>query len=298
MSRNLDIASLRSLVAIADAKGVTRAAERINLSQSAVSMQIRRLEDAFGSKLLMRQGRGVVLTPNGEQLVSYARRLVRLNDEAWLRLTTDELEGELRFGVPADIVYPHVPYVLRQAREAYPRIKITLVSDVTLGLKEQLDHGALDLILTTERRLEAGGETLLEAPLQWVGKNGGTAHLRRPLPMALCANCALKPDLLTSLDSAGIPWEITAETDSDAAVDATVAADLAIKPVVGTHYGPNQSPIPATSLPLLAPVQVNLYTSENVLVVKLAELVRVAYSMSVQELGEAELIEQKASGFR
>lgn len=298
MSRNLDISALRSLVAIADAKGVTRAAERINLSQSAVSMQIRRLEDAFGSKLLMRQGRGVVLTASGEQLVSYARRLVRLNDEAWERLTTDELEGELRFGMPADIVYPHVPYVLRQAREAYPRIKITLVSDVTRALKEQLDRGALDLILTTERHLEDGGETLLEAPLQWVGKTGGTAHLRRPLPMAICSNCALKPDLLTALDSANIAWEITAETDSDAAVDATVAADLAVKPVVGTHYGNNQTVVPPTSLPPLPSVQVNLYATDNPLVSKLAELVRTAYSMSAEELDKAELVDRKVSGFR
>ena len=261
-------------------------------------MQIRRLEEAFGAKLLMRQGRGVALTANGEQLVSYARRLVRLNDEAWMRLTADDLEGELRFGVPADIVYPHVPYVLRQAREAYPRIKITLVSDVTLALKEQLDHGALDLILTTERRLEERGETLLEAPLQWVGKTGGTAHLRRPLPMALCNNCALKPDLLTALDSASIAWEIVAETDSDAAVDATVAADLAIKPVVGTYYGINQMPVHATSLPPLQPVQINLYSSEDALVTKLAELVRVAYAMSAEELDEAELVDRKVSGYR
>ena len=284
MSRNLDIGALRSLVAIADAKGVTRAAERINLSQSAVSMQMRRLEDAFGTKLLMREGRGVVLTATGEQLVSYARRLVRLNDEAWLRLTADELEGELRFGVPADIVYPHVPWVLRQARAAYPRIKITLVSDLTRMLKQQLDHGALDLILTTEHHKADGGETLTETPMQWVGKTGGTAHLRRPLPIALCSNCVLKPDLLASLDSANIAWEIVAETDSDAAVDATVAADLAVKPVVGTHYGPDQAPVPATSLPALAPVQINLYSTGDALVSKLAEQVRSAYARSAEEL--------------
>lgn len=284
MPRNLDISALRSLVAIADAKGVTRAAERINLSQSAVSMQVRRLEDAFGTKLLMREGRGVALTASGEQLVSYARRLVRLNDEAWTRLTTDELEGELRLGVPADIVYPHVPWVLQQARERYPRIKITLVSDLTHALKDQLDRGALDIILTTERRLDPGAENLHVAALNWVGKRGGTAHLQRPLPIALCTNCVLKPELLETLDNNNIPWEIVAETDSDAAVNATVAADLAVKPVVGNHFLPEQNPVPALSLPELADVQINLYYNNNPLVTNLAELVRSAYALTDQEL--------------
>ncbi|MEM9323841.1 MAG: LysR family transcriptional regulator, partial [Pseudomonadota bacterium] len=85
MIRNLDIAALRSLVAIADTRGVTRAASQFNLTQSAVSMQIKRLEALLDQKLLMREGRGVVLTKVGEQLVDYARRVIAINDEAWSR---------------------------------------------------------------------------------------------------------------------------------------------------------------------------------------------------------------------
>ncbi len=114
MSRNLDLTALRSFVAVADAGGVTRAAGFLNLTQSAVSMQIKRLEEALDLALLDRTGRGVALTPSGEQLLSYARRMVALNDEAWTRLTCQSHEGEIVLGVPHDIVYPAIPQVLQR----------------------------------------------------------------------------------------------------------------------------------------------------------------------------------------
>src|SRR4028118_150133 len=95
MPRNLDLTALRSFVTVADAGGVTRAAGLLNLTQSAVSMQLKRLEESLGLRLLDRSGRGVSLAPAGERLLGYARRMVALNDEAWARLSTREAEGEL-----------------------------------------------------------------------------------------------------------------------------------------------------------------------------------------------------------
>ena len=120
--RNLDVSSLRSLVAIADARGVTRAAERVNLTQSAVSMQMKRLEQQTGQSLLQKDGRGVVLTRAGEQLLAYARQIIATNDEAWHRLTDTPFDDELRVGIPADVVYPLVPEVLRRVRKSMPRL--------------------------------------------------------------------------------------------------------------------------------------------------------------------------------
>ena len=104
MPRNLDLTALRSFVAVADAGGVTRAAGLLNLTQSAVSMQIKRLEEALGLTLLDRSRRGVALTAEGEQLLRYARRMVALNDEAVARMTANEYEGEITLGVPHDVV--------------------------------------------------------------------------------------------------------------------------------------------------------------------------------------------------
>ena len=104
--RNLDIAALRSFVTVAELGGVTRAAERLNLTQSAVSMQLKRLEAALDPQLLAREGRGIGLTREGEQLLGYGRRMVRLNDEAWDRMMHAEFQGRVNFGVPEDIVRP------------------------------------------------------------------------------------------------------------------------------------------------------------------------------------------------
>ena len=114
MARNLDVTALRSFVAVADEGKVTAAAARLNLTQSAVSMQLKRLEEALDQALFDRSGRGVALTSEGELLLSYARRMIALNDEIWSRMTHEDFEGELIFGVPHDIVYPHVPTVLRR----------------------------------------------------------------------------------------------------------------------------------------------------------------------------------------
>ena len=112
--RNLDITVLRSFVAVAEAGGVTRAAGFLNLTQSAVSMQLKRLEEMLGLRLLERSGRGVSLTPAGAQLLSYAQRMVEMNDEIYTRLTCQSWEGEIVLGVPHDIVYPVIPQVLQR----------------------------------------------------------------------------------------------------------------------------------------------------------------------------------------
>jgi DNA-binding transcriptional LysR family regulator len=156
MPRHLDLPALRSLVTVAEVGGVTRAAGRLHLTQSAVSMQLKRLEDALGQPLLDRTGRGVALTAQGEHLVAHARRLLALNDEIWGRMTAQEFEGEVNFGVPHDIIYPHVPVVLQTFAADYPRVRVVLHSSFTTDLKTRMARGEMDLILTTEAGTDAG----------------------------------------------------------------------------------------------------------------------------------------------
>ena len=135
MARNLDLTSLRSFVTIADVGGVTRAAGVLNLTQSAVSMQIKRLEDMLGATVLDRSARTVALTPVGEQLLSYARRMVALNDEVYGLLTLPQFEGEVVLGVPHDIVYPAIPQVLQLFAREFPKVKVRLLSSFTRILR-------------------------------------------------------------------------------------------------------------------------------------------------------------------
>ena len=118
--RNLDIAALRSFVTVAELGGLTRAAEKLNLTQSAVSMQLKWLEAALDQQLVAREGRDICLTHKSEQLLAYCRRMVRLNEEAWDRMMHAEFTRRVNFGAPEEIVRPCVSLMMRDFIDAYP----------------------------------------------------------------------------------------------------------------------------------------------------------------------------------
>ncbi|MEP2030983.1 MAG: LysR family transcriptional regulator [Paracoccaceae bacterium] len=280
--RNLDITTLRSFVAVADSGGVTRAAGFLHLTQSAVSMQLKRLEEMLGLDLLDRSGRGIALTASGEQLLTYARRMVALNDEVITRLTDQEFEGELTLGVPHDIVYPFIPRVLQQFNTAFPRVKVHLVASYTKSLKEQHEKGEADLILTTENDKNEGSETLVNLPLLWIGAPGGSAWRQRPLRIAFCRHCTFRPRVIEALDNAGINWELAVDTDSDRTIEATVAADLAVHGVIGGTEPAHLARIDhGGALPDLPVQKINLYgadTNKGEVVNNMADLLRRAFA--------------------
>ncbi len=281
MPRNLDLTALRAFVTVAETGGVTRAAGQLNLTQSAVSMQLKRLEEALGQPLLDRNGRGIGVTAQGEQLLSYGRRMLTLNDEVWARMRDDAFEGELRFGVPHDIVYPHVPGILQRFAAEYPRVRVELISSFTRSLRQQYARGEVDLILTTEQGLDHGGETLQAQRLTWVGAPGGTAWRQRPLRLAFETACIFRPLVQRALDDAGIAWDMVVNSDSTRTVDATVSADLAVHANMDGNATPYLEAIDhGGALPDLAEVLINMYhtpRSDMPLIEVLADYVRGAY---------------------
>jgi len=281
MPRNLDLTTLRSFVAVADSGGVTRAAGFLNLTQSAVSMQLKRLEEAVGLQLLDRTGRTVSLTASGEQLLGYARRIMALNDEVYARMTDQAYEGEVVLGVPHDIVYPHIPQVLQRFHIDYPRVKVQLVSSFTRFLKEQFARGECDIILTTEDGIDAGAETLTSLPLVWLGARDGSIWKQRPLRLAFENRCGFRMGVQAALDQAGIPWEMAIESDQSRTIEASVSADLAVH-VMLEGAEPEHSEIIQHNgaLPQLQHYNINLYVADptkNILIQHLAGLVRQAY---------------------
>lgn len=263
MPRNLDMTSLRSFVAVADAGGVTRASGFLNLTQSAVSMQLKRLEDLIGVTLFDRSSRRLALTGAGEQMLGYARRMLELNDEVLGRLTSTEYEGEIRLGVPHDIVYPRIPKVLQRFNTDFPRMKVALLSSYTSKLKDQFARGEVDLILTTENSLDAGGETLMERPLVWVGAEGGTIWRQRPLRLAFEHACIFRAGVQSALDRAAISWEMAVESDQTRTIEASVSADLAVHACIEGAEPPYMQRIDHNGvLPDLPHIQINLYASE------------------------------------
>ncbi|MEE9428773.1 MAG: LysR family transcriptional regulator [Paracoccaceae bacterium] len=264
MPRNLDLTALRSFVAVSDAGGVTRAAGFLNLTQSAVSMQLKRLEESMDIQLLDRSARTIALTASGEQLLGYARQMLSLNDEVYSRLTHQAFEGEIVVGVPHDIVYPAIPNVLRRFNAEYPRVKVQLLSSYTRGLKEQFSRGECDMILTTEDGVDAGGENLVTLPLVWIGAQGGIAWRQRPLRLAFEYRCFFRKMVQGALNEVNIPWEMAIESEQSRPIEAAVSADLAVHTMIEGTAPPQCEVIQhGGNLPDLESVSINMYLAKN-----------------------------------
>jgi DNA-binding transcriptional LysR family regulator len=240
MRRDIDTALLRAFVAVVETGSVTGAAALLNLTQAAVSQQLKRLEELFGMELFERHHKRLALRQNGERLLAHAHKLIALNDEVWEAMCAPAYEGEVRLGVPHDIVGPYLPPILRRFDKAWPRVRVSLRCMTTPQLLELLRKGSIDLTLTTEQHCGASGETLLEDDLVWVGAMNGSAHGRDPLPVSLGdEKCEFRAVLLKALRDVGRDWRPVCEVSSMEPLLASIEADLAISGLLRTtipHY--------------------------------------------------------------
>ena len=276
--RNLDISALRSFVTVAELGGVTRAAERLNLTQSAVSMQLKRLETAFDQPLMQRHGRGVCLTSEGEQLLGYGRRMVKLNDETWNRMMHEAFESRVSFGVPEDIVRPYVTGMLREFVGAFPRARINMVSSISRLLLKQFEEGRIEVMLTTEPAATGAGECLYRAPLKWYVGRDSEIFRQRPLPLAAKPDCIFLPVARDALEGAGISWETPYQANDWRDLVAFVSAGLAVEtnmPYMARIKDWHEVPVEG-GLPLLPDFGVFLYVREDAspLALQLAGIIR------------------------
>lgn len=261
MPHNLDVSLLRAFVAVVDAGGMTAAAGSLNLTQAAVSQQIKRLEETVGDALVTRDRRGMELTPAGERLYGRAKRLLSLNDEIWSEMTTPVYEGEVRLGIPSDIITTYLPTFLKGFTRRYPRVQISLHSGSSAGLRAKLAAGKVDVVLATEMACDPAGENLVMDRLVWVGARAGEAAWQRPLPVSIgCSDCAFRAPIREALQKAGIEWRSVSEVTNTSAQVATVAADIAVMAWMASTVPANLDVLgPETGLPLLPPFLVNLY---------------------------------------
>jgi DNA-binding transcriptional LysR family regulator len=255
---------------------MTSAANLLNLTQAAVSQQIKRLEDAFEAQLFERDRRGLRLTGAGERLFGKAKRLLALNDEIWAEMTTPIYTGEVRLGIPYDIVSIYLPPVLKTFAQAYPKIAISLECQSSFFLLEGLKAGNLDLAVTTELGCGPHGESLVIDRLVWAGAKGGGAHRQRPLPLSLGnENCAFRPPVLKALMEAGIDWRPVSEISNMDALNATVQTDLAVGALLASTVPPNLEILgPGSGLPPLPQFSINLYLPKTGATPIAAELAR------------------------
>ena len=261
MRRNIDTSLLRSFVAVAETGSMTTAAKQLHLTQAAVSQQIKRLEELFDRQLFDREQRRLALTSSGGMLLAKAPRLLAMNDEIWATMTAPEFVGEVRLGVPGDIISAYIPPILKSFDKAWPDVRVFIAAGVTVDLQEQLKNGDIDLCLTTEQNPKKGGEKLLREPLVWVGAPNGTAYLRDPLPVALGdQSCIFRNAVLERLAKEGRNWRSVCDTSAMQPLYVSVEADLGVTALLASSVPPNLVVLgPEADLPRLPDFHICLY---------------------------------------
>lgn len=264
MMRDLDIATLRSLQAVAEYGAVTRAAEALNMTQSAMSMQIKRLEQVFDRPLLEKAGRGVVLSDFALALLEESRKLVARNDAILARFTGIRPRGRLRLGISSNSLTITVPRAVRAFRAEHPQIEFVVTNLPTRDLLVQFDRGDQDVILTTEFSCPDRAEHLCKVDLSWQGAIGGTAWHQRPLPFSQSSVCAYRSIGVAALERAGIEWFAVSDGGGGETESVMTRADLGVSihphgfAVVGIepvdHGG---------ALPPLPPTWINMYLTDG-----------------------------------
>jgi DNA-binding transcriptional LysR family regulator len=253
MPQNLDIELLRTLVAIADYGGFSQAADRQHRTQSAISLQMKRLEELSGKALFRKVGRRRMLTETGELLLNYARRILSLHDEAASMLQPNPLEGYLRLGISQDFADRGLAVILAQFTRSHPSVRLDVQVDTSARLVEGIRTEQLDLAAAFQNPGDPG-EKLGQMPLQWIVPDPFIWQPSTPLPLVMFAtNCLFRTRVVNALDLAGIPWRIAYTSPSLPGILAAVDAGL------GVTARPSNKHHNDYGLPPLKPIELALY---------------------------------------
>ncbi|MBL4757939.1 MAG: LysR family transcriptional regulator [Rhizobiales bacterium] len=235
MQTLLETDVLRTFLSIAETGSFSAAAISIGRTPSAVSMQMKKLEQQLERDLFIRQGRGVVLSTDGEEMVSYARRILHINEEAVAHFTQPHLEGAVRIGTADDFATRFLPIALAKFARAYPKVQVEVVCDLSVNLIPQVERGLLDMTLVSQTNTLTHitrGIPIWRERLVWAVHEDGQAAERRPLPLALCpGKCAWRASALRALDEADIDYHIAYTSTHYAGQQAAIVADLALAPM-------------------------------------------------------------------
>ncbi len=275
MTPTLDIDLLRSLVAFADHGSFTKAAGVVGRTQSAVSMQMKRLEEMLGKALFARDGRELVLTPDGERMVGYARRMLKLHEEAVASFAEPLLTGTVRVGIPDDYAVSVLPTLFSRFAESYPGVHLEVHCESSDLLYPRIRNGALDLAVLTEQDIDRGGRLLRQEPVVWATSRQHLTHRMDPLPLAVFpAPCVFRKWATQRLEAMARPYRIAYSSRSMAAIAVAVTSGLAITPIVRSSMTPDMRVLTEEDgFPPLQEARISLYQAANAADPAIARLV-------------------------
>jgi DNA-binding transcriptional LysR family regulator len=235
----LELDVLRTFVAIAETGSFTAAASAVFRTPSAVSMQIKKLEEMLRCQVFTRDARSVTLTTDGEVLIGYARRMLAINRDAVSKFVVPDVAGVVRLGSPDDYGERVLPSVLKRFAQSHPNVAVDVIIDQSGKLRRRLAERELDLTLFTVcKNIPAEAEVLLTEPIVWGGARGGSAHLRKPLPVSVWEEgCAWRADAIEALGRDGVDYRVAYMSAHTAGQRSAILADLAVAPLPRSFIG-------------------------------------------------------------
>lgn len=226
---NLDPTLLRTFVAVHETGSFTRAAERLHLTQSAISHQIRRLEELLGRPLLHRTTRSLAVTDDGEDLLPYAQQILGALDCLGQRFRPSPISGEVRFGAPENFVGDRLPSLLRQFARAFPSVRLDVRVNMQLDLRTLIRDGELDLAVIMTPGDSEEGTRIRQTQLVWVAGESFELPKASALPLAFFPTpCINRRVGISALDEIGVKWQTVFTSPSQQGISAAILSGLAI----------------------------------------------------------------------
>jgi DNA-binding transcriptional LysR family regulator len=279
---NLQTDYLRTFIALVDTKGFTRAGRQVNRSQSAVSMQIKRLEDEIGKKLFERTGKTVKLTAEGNILIKHAMRIVKEHDNAVRALSKPDLEGFVRFGSPEHYTIGVLPKLLARFASAYPDVVVEMRCENSDEIKKDVETGELDVGICTQ--ISDGGQVISHDPVVWVAAPGFIRQRHQSLSVAVFeAGCIFRTWALEALEKSGISYRIVYVSRSISGLIDAVRAGLAVAPIIRSNVPPDLKIVGLENgLPVLPVSNIVLHKTKKVT----SEIIECFSEHIIQSFGE------------
>ncbi|WP_424813128.1 LysR family transcriptional regulator [Roseococcus sp. YIM B11640] len=252
----LDPVLLRSFQAVAELRGFSAAAQQLGLRQSTVSGHVRRLEEACGRRLFLRDTHRVRLTPDGEAMLGFARSVLDTEARARRHFTSGKLRGKLRFGASEDVLLQGLPEILRDFTRENPRVDLELTVGQSGALHALLAEGALDLVFAKRPEGDARGRGVWKEPLVWIARPGFAPDPAEPLPLILLAPPSItRLRVLEAMEREGRAWRLVCSSSTQTGVDAAALAGLGVAPHAASLVPAGLEILSGPGLPSLGEVE-------------------------------------------
>ena len=263
----LDLDLLRTLVAIAETGSFSAAAGVVLRTPSAVSMQVKKMEELLGRPVFIRDSRSVALTADGAFLLEHARRMLAMNRDAVARFVQPEIEGVVRLGAPDDVAERFLVDMLRRFADSHPNVSVNVIVEESERMITKLKESTLDMAIVT---CSAGGEDCVEEVLHreqlvWATCKCGVAAEQTPLPVSVWdETCTWRKVAISALEEEGREWRLAFQSAHLSGQRAAILADLAVAPIPESSIAGDVVEVPARfNLPKLPQYALGLLFSDN-----------------------------------